>query len=58
LELLKLNNQNNNRTLVALHSGKIPKSLLAGIRIMTGKIFLCLDGDRTGNMMTLKILTE
>ena len=23
-----------------------------------GKIFLCLNGDRTGNMMTLKILTE
>lgn len=39
LELLKLNNQNNNRTLVALHSGENTKSLLAGIRIILVKYF-------------------
>ena len=39
LELLKLNNQNNNRTLVALHSGENTKSLLAGIRTILVKYF-------------------
>jgi DNA primase len=58
LELLKLNNQNNNRTLVALHSGTNTKKFIGRYQNYTGKIFLCLDGDRAGNMMTLKILTE
>ena len=58
LELLKLNNQNNNRTLVALHSGENTKKFIGRYQNYTGKIFLCLDGDRAGNMMTLKILTD
>lgn len=58
LQLLKLNNQNNNRTLVAIHSGANTKKFMNRYQNYEGKIFLCLDGDRTGNMMTLKILTE
>jgi Type I restriction-modification system methyltransferase subunit len=58
LELLKLNNQNNNRTLVALHSGTNTKKFIGRYQNYTGKIFLCLDGDRAGNMMTVKILTD
>ncbi|WP_238555491.1 toprim domain-containing protein [Chryseobacterium sp. P1-3] len=58
LELLKLNNQNNNRTLVAIHSGANTKKFMNRYQNYEGKIFLCLNGDRTGNMMTLKILTE
>ncbi|MDV4035660.1 Eco57I restriction-modification methylase domain-containing protein [Elizabethkingia anophelis] len=58
LELLKLNNQNNNRTLVALHSGENTKKFIGRYQNYTGKIFLCLDGGRAGNMMTLKILTD
>ncbi|SHF40658.1 Methyltransferase domain-containing protein [Chryseobacterium sp. OV279] len=58
LELLKLNNQNNNRTLVALHSATNTKKFINRYQNYEGKIFLCLNGDRTGSMMTLKILTE
>ncbi|CAI8878015.1 hypothetical protein EMIT036CA2_40326 [Chryseobacterium sp. IT-36CA2] len=58
LELLKLNNQNNNRTLVALHSATNTKKLINRYQNYEGKIFLCLNGDRAGNMITLKILTE
>ena len=58
LELLKLNNQNNNRTLVAIHSGANTKKFVNRYQNYEGKIFLCLEGDRTGNMITLKILTE
>lgn len=58
LELLKLNNQNNNRTLVAIHSGANTKKFINRYQNYEGKIFLCMNGDRTGNMITLKILTE
>ena len=58
LALLKLNNQKNNRTLVTLHSGENAKQFLNRYQNYAGKIFLCLTGDRAGNMTTLKILTE
>ena len=58
LELLKLNNQNNNRTLVTLNADENSKRLINRFQNYEGKIFLCLEGDRTGNMQTLKILTE
>ncbi|WP_407532370.1 helicase-related protein [Elizabethkingia miricola] len=58
LELLKLNNQVNNRTLVAIHSGMNAKKLINRYQNYKGKIFLCLNGDREGNMITLKILRE
>jgi len=58
LELLKLNNQNNNRTLVTLNADENSKKFINRFQNYEGKIFLCLEGDRTGNMQTLKILTE
>lgn len=58
LELLQLNKQVNNRTLITLNSGSNSKKFLNRYQNYDGKIFLCLTGDRTGNMVTLKILTE
>ena len=58
LELLRLNNQNNNRTLVTLNAGENSKKFINRFQNYEGKIFLCLEGDRIGNMQTLKILTE
>lgn len=58
LDLLKLNQQSNNRTLVALHSATNTKKFINRYQNYEGKIFLCLNGDRAGNMITLKILTE
>ncbi|STD07691.1 DNA methylase [Chryseobacterium carnipullorum] len=58
LELLQLNKQINNRTLITLNSGSNAKKFLNRYQNYDGKIFLCLTGDRTGNMVTLKILTE
>lgn len=58
LELLRLNNQNNNRTLVTLNADENSKKFINRFQNYEGKIFLCLEGDRTGNMQTLKILTE
>jgi hypothetical protein len=53
-----LNNQNNNRTLVTLNADENSKKFINRFQNYDGKIFLCLEGDRTGNMQTLKILTE
>lgn len=58
LELLKLNNQNNNRTLVTLNSNENTKIFNNRFQNYEGKIFLCLEGGRIGNIQTLKILTE
>ncbi|WP_312390057.1 Eco57I restriction-modification methylase domain-containing protein [Chryseobacterium sp.] len=58
LELLQLNKQVNNRTLITLNSGSNSKRFINRYQNYDGKIFLCLTGDRTGNMVTLKILTE
>ncbi|MFB0967613.1 MAG: N-6 DNA methylase, partial [Cloacibacterium sp.] len=58
LELLRLNHQNNNRTLVTLNADENSKRFINRFQNYEGKIFLCLEGDRTGNMQTLKILTE
>ena len=58
LALLKLNNQSNNRTLVTLNAGENSKKFINRFQNYEGKIFLCLEGDRIGNMQTLKILTE
>jgi hypothetical protein len=58
LELLKLNNQSNNRTLVTLNADEYSKRFINRFQNYEGKIFLCLEGDRTGNMHTLNILTE
>ena len=58
LELLKLNNQSNNRTLVTLNADEYSKRFINRFQNYEGKIFLCLEGDRTGNMHTFNILTE
>jgi len=58
LELLQLNKQDNNRTLITLNSGSNSKKFLNRYQNYDGKMFLCLTGDRTGNAITRKILTE
>lgn len=58
LELLKLNNQTNNRTLIALNSIENTKKFLNRYQNFDGKIFLCLNGNRSGNLATEKILAE
>jgi len=58
LQLLQLNKQINNRTLITLNSGSNSKKFLNRYQNYDGKMFLCLTGDRTGNAITRKILTE
>lgn len=58
LELLKLNNQDNNRTLITLNSASNTNKFLNRFNDFNGKIFLCLEGSRIGNAATLKILIE
>ncbi len=58
LELLQLNKQVNNRTLITLNSDSNSKKFLNRYQNYDGKMFLCLTGDRTGNSITRKILTE
>ena len=58
LKLLQLNKQVNNRTLITLNSGSNSKKFLNRYQNYDGKMFLCLTGDRTGNAITRKILTE
>ncbi|WP_228448816.1 Eco57I restriction-modification methylase domain-containing protein [Chryseobacterium mulctrae] len=58
LELLQLNKKVNNRTLITLNSGSNSKKFLNRYQNYDGKMFLCLSGDRTGNAITRKILTE
>ena len=58
LELLKLNNQNNGRTLVTLNYNENTGSFVERFKNYGGKIFLCLTGDDDGNRSTQKILNE
>ncbi|KFC20721.1 hypothetical protein [Chryseobacterium sp. FH1] len=58
LQLLQLNKQINNRTLITLNSDSNSKKFLNGYKKYDGKMFLCLSGDRTGNAITRKILSE
>ncbi|WP_373709185.1 Eco57I restriction-modification methylase domain-containing protein [Kaistella sp.] len=58
LQLLKTNNQKNNRTLISLNSTSNIDKFVNRYRDFNGKIFLCLDGDRIGNIATQKILDE
>lgn len=55
-QLLKVNNQQNKRTLVTLNSTTNLDKFLEKYNDYNGKIFLCLDGDKTGNQTTEKIL--
>lgn len=58
LELLKLNKQDNSRTLVTLNSSNNAKKFINRYQNYDGKIFLCLNGDRTGHFTTAKIINE
>ncbi len=58
LELLKLNGQANNRSLVTLNSASNTSEFLSQYQNFDGKIFLCLEGDRIGDAATLKIQME
>lgn len=58
LELLKLNNQSNHRTLVALHSDENTPKLISQFQNYDGKIFLCLPADQKSNLSTQKIISE
>jgi len=58
LELLKLNNQSNNRTLITLNSAINTNKVLNRYKDFDGKIFLCLEAGRIGDAATLKILLE
>lgn len=57
-QLLKVNNQKNNRTLLTLNSTTNLDKFLEKYSGYSGKIFLCLDGDKTGNQATKKILNS
>ena len=52
LELLKLNNQNNGRTLVTVNSGENIEKFVDRFKNYDGKIFLCLTGDDDGNRLS------
>lgn len=58
LELLKLNEQVNSRSLVTLNSASNATEFLNHFKDFNGKIFLCLEGDRIGDAATLKIQIE
>ncbi|AZI34492.1 restriction endonuclease subunit R [Kaistella carnis] len=55
-QLLKVNNQKNNRTLITLNSTTNLDKFLNKYSDYKGKIFLCLDGDKAGSQATHKIL--
>src|SRR5690554_1937854 len=58
LELLKLNKQENNRTLISLNAAENTNKFLNRYQNFEGKIFLCLNGKQNGNAVTKKIVSE
>ncbi|MGC4129196.1 MAG: SNF2-related protein [Bergeyella sp.] len=58
LQLQKMSNNNNNRTLVSLNSITNVDRFLSTYKDFNGKLFLCLDGDKAGDLATNKILQE
>ncbi|SHK66525.1 Eco57I restriction-modification methylase domain-containing protein [Epilithonimonas mollis] len=57
-KLLELNGQSNTRTLVTLNAVTNAKKFLSRFKYFEGKIFLCLEANRTDDAATLKILME
>lgn len=55
MELLKLNNQINNRNLIGLNSADNITTFLSQYQSFDGKIFLCLEGNRIGDATTHEI---
>ncbi|WP_027384919.1 toprim domain-containing protein [Epilithonimonas caeni] len=56
LQLQKQNSNSNNRTLVSLNSITNVDRFMAIHKDFAGKLFLCLDGDKAGDLATKKIL--
>lgn len=57
-KLLELNGQSNSRTIVILNASINSKRFLNQFQNFDGKIFLCLEANRTSDAATLKILME
>jgi superfamily II DNA or RNA helicase len=57
-KLLELNGQSNSRTLVTLNAAVNAKKFINRFQHFEGKIFLCLEGNRTGDAETLEILMD
>lgn len=57
-KLIELNGQSNSRTLVTLNAFTNTNKFLNRYQNYEGKIFLCLEGNRTGDAATLKILMD
>lgn len=55
LQLLKLNEQKNNRTLITLNATYNVDDLITNYQNFGGKMFLCLDGSESGNVLTGRI---
>ncbi len=58
LELQKLNGNTNTRTLISLNSIINTDRFVSLYKDFDGKLFLCLDGDRGGDLTTEKLLRE
>lgn len=58
LQLQKLNSNQNNRTLVSLNSITNVDRFISIHKDFDGKLFLCLDADKAGDLATQKLLQE
>lgn len=58
LELQKLSGNSNTRTLVSLNSITNVERFVSLHKDFEGKLFLCLDGDKGGDLATEKLLQE
>lgn len=58
LELQKISGNSNSRTLISLNSITNVDRFIALHKDFDGKLFLCLDGDKGGDLATKKILQE
>lgn len=58
LELQKLSGNKNNRTLISLNSITNADRFISIHKNFEGKLFLCLDGDKGGDLTTEKLLQE
>lgn len=56
LQLLKMNNASNNKTIITLNSTVNANRFIEQYHDFKGKLLLCLDGDKEGNKATSKIM--
>jgi len=57
-ELVRQSQQNNSRTIVSLNSATNTKKFINRFQYYNGKMFLCLEGNRAGDAITLKIMMD